>query len=66
MNELSPMFFNPFLLRFVWVGFARQDQAKTVQPIAQFGFADGYLDTANVTWADTERGHGPTGAATRT
>ena len=48
-----------------WVGYAEQDEAKTVRPIAQFGFDDGYLDSVNITWADTERGRGPTGTSIR-
>jgi PAS domain S-box-containing protein len=50
----------------VWIGFAEQDAAKSVRPVAAAGFEDGYLETLRVTWADTERGRGPTGAAIRT
>ncbi|MFA6433631.1 MAG: ATP-binding protein [Elusimicrobiales bacterium] len=50
----------------VWIGFALHDEAKTVRPAAQAGFEDGYLKTLNITWADTERGRGPTGTAIRT
>jgi diguanylate cyclase (GGDEF)-like protein len=49
-----------------WVGFAEHDEARTVRPIAQFGYEAGYLDSVNITWADTERGRGPTGTAIRT
>jgi len=49
-----------------WVGFAEQNEEKTVRPVAQAGFEEGYLNTVNITWADTERGHGPTGTAIRT
>jgi diguanylate cyclase (GGDEF)-like protein len=49
-----------------WVGFAEQDAAKTVRPVAQAGYEEGYLDSVNVTWSDTERGRGPTGTAIRT
>ncbi|MBI1175697.1 MAG: GAF domain-containing protein [Sideroxydans sp.] len=52
--------------RMVWVGFAEQDAARSVRPVAQSGFEEGYLDKANITWADTERGRGPTGTAIRT
>ncbi len=51
--------------RLAWVGFAKQDEAKTVQPVAQAGYEEGYPDTLNITWADTERGRGPTGTAIR-
>ncbi|MFH1740006.1 MAG: transporter substrate-binding domain-containing protein, partial [bacterium] len=49
-----------------WIGFAEQDEEKTVRPVAHEGYKEGYLDTANITWADNEQGRGPTGAAIRT
>ncbi|HEX8978627.1 MAG TPA: EAL domain-containing protein [Parasulfuritortus sp.] len=52
--------------RMAWVGYAEHDEARTVRPIAQFGYEAGYLDTVDITWADTERGRGPTGTAIRT
>ncbi len=50
----------------VWVGFAEFGEGKSVKPEAWSGFEEGYLDTLNITWADTERGRGPTGTAIRT
>ena len=52
--------------RMAWVGYAERDEAKTVSPVAYVGFEEGYLEKLNVTWADTERGRGPTGTAIRT
>ena len=52
--------------RLCWVGYAEQDAARTVRPIAQAGFEEGYLKAANITWADSERGRGPTGTCIRT
>lgn len=52
--------------RLAWVGFVEKDEDKTVRPVAQAGYEDGYLDTVEITWADTERGRGPTGTAIRT
>ncbi len=49
-----------------WVAYAEQDEARSVRPVAQFGNDAGYLDGLNITWADTERGQGPTGTAIRT
>ncbi|TEU11347.1 MAG: PAS domain S-box protein, partial [Anaerolineales bacterium] len=51
--------------RLAWVGFAEQDKKKSVRPVAQTGFEEGYLETLNIIWADTERGRGPTGTAIR-
>lgn len=50
----------------VWIGFAENDAGKSVRPAAHAGFEDGYLNTANITWAETEHGLGPTGTAIRT
>jgi PAS domain S-box-containing protein len=52
--------------RLTWVGFAEQDEEKSVRPVAQVGHEEGYLDTLDITWADTEQGRGPTGTAIRT
>jgi diguanylate cyclase (GGDEF)-like protein/PAS domain S-box-containing protein len=51
--------------RMVWVGFAEDDDAKTVRPVASAGFDDGYLEKARITWAETERGRGAIGTAVR-
>ncbi len=52
--------------RMAWVGLAQEDEEKTVIPVAQAGFEDGYLEQAKTTWANVERGRGPTGTAIRT
>jgi PAS domain S-box-containing protein len=52
--------------RLCWVGRAENDEGRTVHPVAQAGFEAGYLATLDITWADTERGRGPTGACIRT
>ncbi len=52
--------------RLAWVGYAEHDQAKTVTPVAQWGFDKGYLESVGIVWADSERGRGPVGTAIRT
>jgi len=52
--------------RFCWVGRAERDEAKSVSVVAQAGYEAGYLATADISWADTERGCGPTGTCIRT
>jgi PAS domain S-box-containing protein len=52
--------------RMAWVGYGEDDEGKSVRPVAHAGFDEGYLQAANITWADTERGRGPTGTAIRT
>ncbi|MFA5353314.1 MAG: response regulator [Thermodesulfovibrionales bacterium] len=51
---------------FAWTGFAEQDRERTVSAVAQCGHGEGFLENAGITWADTERGRGPTGTAIRT
>ena len=52
--------------RLAWIGIAEHDEQKTVRPVAQCGYEDGYLNTVNITWADSEHGRGPAGTAIRT
>ena len=52
--------------RMAWIGYAERNIEKSVVPIAQKGFEEGYLDSANVTWADTKYGQSPIGTAIRT
>ncbi|MBF0502370.1 MAG: response regulator [Candidatus Riflebacteria bacterium] len=49
-----------------WVGYAENDPDRSVRPVAQAGFEEGYLEKAAITWADSERGRGPVGTAIRT
>lgn len=51
--------------RMAWVGCPENDHAKTIRPLAWAGFEDNYLEQAQITWADTERGRGPVGIAMR-
>ncbi len=50
----------------VWIGYAENDESKSVKPVACSGFEEGYLETLKITWADNERGRGPTGTSIRT
>jgi PAS domain S-box-containing protein/putative nucleotidyltransferase with HDIG domain len=51
--------------RLAWIGSVKHDAEKTVHPVACSGNDETYLDTLHITWADTERGQGPTGRAVR-
>ncbi len=66
LNEICRICVEMGGYRMAWVGYAESDERKSVRPVAQKGFEEGYLDTVNITWADTERGRGPTGTAIRT
>ncbi|HLY97372.1 MAG TPA: PAS domain-containing protein, partial [Sideroxyarcus sp.] len=51
--------------RMAWVGYPEDDEAKTIRPVAWAGVEEGYIGQAKLTWADTERGRGPSGMAIR-
>jgi signal transduction histidine kinase len=48
-----------------WVGVADNDERRSVRAVAQAGLEAGYLALAKISWADVERGRGPTGTAIR-
>lgn len=49
-----------------WIGLAENGPDKKVSNISQYGHDEGYISQCNITWAETERGKGPTGRAIRT
>lgn len=49
-----------------WVGYAEANTEKTVFPMAQAGFDEGYLHSIHLRWDDSEFGMGPMGTAIRT
>jgi len=52
--------------RFAWVGLADDDAARSVRPVARWGYETGYLSSIRISWADTKLGRGPAGTAIRT
>ena len=52
--------------RLAWIGFAEQDEAKSVRPIACAGSGSEALKNWPFTWAEGLHGRGPTGLAIRT
>ncbi len=51
--------------RRVWIGYAKQDKEKTIQPVAWAGYEEGFQGATNITWADIEQGQNPAGIAIR-
>jgi PAS domain S-box-containing protein len=50
--------------KLTWVGMAEQNKEKTVLPVAQKGFNDGYLERVEISWdKENPKGRGPTGTA---
>jgi len=52
--------------RLAWVGMREPNEGKSIRPVAWAGHDEGYVHSIQVTWADEERGQGPTGTAIRT
>jgi HD-GYP domain-containing protein (c-di-GMP phosphodiesterase class II) len=48
-----------------WVGVAEDDNDKSVKSIERFGRDEGYLEAANITWAEGDLGNGAVGRAIR-
>ena len=51
--------------RLAWIGYAEQDDAKTVRAMAFAGDDAGYLQNAVVTWSEAPTGQGSIGTAIR-
>ena len=52
--------------RLAWVGVGEQDGRFTIQPIAQAGYRDRYLEQVRLSWAEDDDECGPTGESIRT
>ena len=53
--------------RMAWVGYAREDEDCTIEPMAHAGMEQGYLSVARLNWSERDlAGRGPAGQAIRT
>ncbi len=66
LNQICEVLVQVGGYRLAWVGSVEHDESKTVRFMAKSGLDDGYIENAQITWADTERGCGPAGVAIRT
>ncbi len=44
--------------RFAWVGYAQEDEEKTITPMAKAGYEEGYLD-ARISWRESKKHYCP-------
>ena len=56
LNEVCRIIVEVGGYRMAWVGFAVDDEEKTVRAVAEQGFEEGYLAAAHISWGDNERG----------
>jgi PAS domain S-box-containing protein len=66
LDEVCRLLVDPGGYALAWVGYAEDDAARSVMPVARAGDDGGYIDAAAVTWDDRERGRSPIGTAIRT
>ena len=66
LNEVCQIIVEVGGYHMAWVSFAEQDEAKILRPVAHAGSESGYVESANVSWADNERSRGPGGTAIHT
>ena len=66
LNDICRVVCDEAGYRMAWVGYAENDEARTIRPVAWAGFEAGYIASAKLSWSDeTERGRGPGGIAVR-
>lgn len=51
--------------RLAWIGYRVNDRPKSIRPVTQAGFEQGYLESCDFSWADSPAGRAPTGRAIR-
>ncbi len=66
LNEVCRIITEECRYSMVWIGYAAEDKMRSVIPAAWSGFEDGYLETLDIRWDESELGNGPTGTAVRT
>ncbi len=66
LNEICKVIIEDCGHSMVWIGYAQNDNRKSVKPVAHFGFDKGYIDQMNITWDDSPNGNGPTGTTIKT
>jgi two-component system cell cycle sensor histidine kinase/response regulator CckA len=52
--------------RFAWVGYAKSDASRSIRPVAQAGFEEGYLEERHVTSLEKDEKHNPAGITIHT
>jgi len=67
LNDICRIVCDEAGYQMAWVGYAENDEARTIRPVAWAGFDADYVANAKLSWSDeTERGRGPGGIAIRT
>ena len=51
--------------RMAWVGYAEQDERRSIRPVAHAGTGEDYAKSIDITWSEQPTGLGPTGTCVR-
>ncbi|HEV2398469.1 MAG TPA: PAS domain S-box protein [Candidatus Sulfotelmatobacter sp.] len=65
LNQICQIIVQVGGYRMAGIGFAEQDEQKTLRPVAHAGYDSGYFDQIQLSWADIPAGRGPAGTAVR-
>jgi PAS domain S-box-containing protein len=63
VNDICRMLIDVGGYRLAWVGYLDRDDPRHLHPVAHAGHEDGFLQIANISWAESAQGRGPTAAA---
>ncbi len=66
LDEICQIIVNAGEYKFAWIGYAKEDEFKTILPVAQAGYEKGYLEKVKISYDDNALGQGPSGLAIRT
>ncbi|MDP3859484.1 MAG: PAS domain S-box protein [Stagnimonas sp.] len=66
LQRMCEVAVDPGGYQMAWVGYAEQDAACSIRPVARAGDGADYLRNAKLSWADGEAGRGPAGLSIRT
>ncbi len=67
LNEICQIVVEAGGYRMAWIGYAQDDEARSITPMAHAGAEEGYLAEITVTWdANEPNGQGPGGEVIRT
>jgi len=65
LNDICQILVQTVGYRLVWIGFAENDEQKTVRPVAQVGYEEDYLRMVTFSWGAETWRQGPPGQAIR-
>lgn len=66
LNEICRLIVEEGGYYLAWVGMAQDDEFKSIQPVAQYGFDKGFLEKAKISWGNNKYSTGPAGKSIKT